>query len=727
MSVAFRFVSVCLAAVIVNPNASGQSPASQRSLNDLTGPWQLFIDDYLIASRDATIERVYHAFEKYPGNPIMVADQPWENNVVVCNTVLPEEDGSGYRMWYYCWSHKNDPDKTHACYAVSKDGIHWEKPILRLKPWKVTGTLDTNFVGATGDVIHTPWDPDPSRRYKCIGGGGEYKFSCSPDGIHWQRLSQGFIVKGGDTGTFMWDPFAGKFRAYVKVNATVSGLRRRAIGYSEGSTFENWPGLRLIMAPDDLDDTWAEPGSIHRSHFYGCPMFPYQTMYIGLMWLFRADRDDDGYFFGPVFNELVFSRDAIHWNRAEPGPHGRPRVLDVGPTGTWESGMSYAGSLIRVGDTLRLYYTAASNLHDTPPFHGEIGLATMRKDGFVSLDAAYKPGTITTKRLTGLSGELHVNYRAWGGKILVEVLDAHGQVVPGYGRDECTPLQRDSVDAVVTWRHQRELPAGDAPRRLRFVLDKASLFSFSTGDNVQVLDEPAGPTLGVLFTFEGDKGRNVTDKLTRDGVSTAIFHSRGGRVEEDKNHAAFGENALNVASPFRPVQSVEISGTTDLGKAFTLAAMIKSADNKPARIFSAYNGNRPVNCSELVFDCDPRGRSLAGLRLICKGIAVESDAVRFDDNRYHHVAVTFDDGAVQFFLDGKPVGQAWLPGGAGVTLARNLRVGEDAELGSDEQFMGHMDDVLVLGQALNAKQIAKLATQGAEPFLRDGMLDVPAE
>lgn len=710
-------LAFCLAAL-------AQAGPAAKSLNDLTGPWQLFVDDHLIASRDATINRVYHSFEKYPGNPIMVADKPWEANVVVCNTVLPEEDGSGYRMWYYCWSHKNDPDKSHACYATSKDGITWEKPVLRIKPWQVTGTMDTNFVEASGDIIHVPWEPDPSRRYISMGsvGKGGYGFKASPDGLHWEKLTKDYIVKGGDVGTFMWDPFVKKYRAYVKVNAKVSGLRRRAVGFSEGTDYDHWPDLRLIMAPDDQDDTWAEPGSIHRSHFYGCPMFPYQTMYIGLMWLFRADRDDDGYFFGPVFNELVTSRDGIHWNRAE----GRPRLLDVGPTGSWESGMSYAGSLVRVGDKLRLYYTAASNLHDSPPFHGEIGLATMRVDGFASLDAAYKPGTVTTKRLKGTAGPLRLNYRAWGGHVLVEVLDAEGNVIPGYSREDCTPLQRDSVDAAVAWKTRSELPGGDQPVRLRFVLDKASLFSFCAGDNVQAVGEPAGPALAALFTFEGaDKGRNMTDKLTKDGDNTATFHSRG-KVDEDQKEAAFGSKSLNVASPWRPVQSVEINNTTRLEKAFTLAAMIKSEDNKPARIFSAYNGNKPVNTSELVFDCDPRGKALNGLRFICKGIPVESDAVTFDDNKYHHVAVVYDDGSVQFYLDGKPVGQEWVPGGDPVVLARNLRIGEDAELGSDEQFTGHMDDVLVLGQALTADQVAALASKGAEVFVKDGALELPS-
>jgi len=44
------------------------------------------------------------------------------------------------------------------------------------------------------------------------------------------------------------DPLTSKYRGYAKINATVTGQRRRAIGYSEGTGFESWPPMRLIMA-----------------------------------------------------------------------------------------------------------------------------------------------------------------------------------------------------------------------------------------------------------------------------------------------------------------------------------------------------------------------------------------------------------------------------------------------------------------------------------------------
>jgi len=184
-------------------------------------------------------------------------------------------------------------------------------------------------------------------------------------------------------------------------------------------------------------------------------------------------------------------------------------------------------------------------------------------------------------------------------------------------------------------------------------------------------------------------------------------------VDTKPENAAFGERSMAIGSPFRPLNRLEIEGTSQLGTHFTLAAMVKSDDNKPARLFSNYDSSGPVNCSELVFDFDPQGKVIWGLRLMCKGIIIESDLVTFSDKEYHHMAVTYDDGLVHFYLDGKQVGRNRLPGGEPVALARNLLLGEDETLGTHEQLTGHVDDVLVLGRALSADEVKTLSDKGA--------------
>ncbi len=700
--------SVLLLLVLLSPSAA----LAAKSLGDLTGPWQLFLDDYLVSSKENAVRR-YHAFDKYTNNPIMVVDQPWEHNVINCTTVLPAEDGKGYRMWYYCWGHPKDG--SHTLYASSADGIHWEKPKPGLIPWKVDGSTNNNLVGTGGNISHTPNDPDPARRYKAVHSG-KFFFSSSPDGLRWDRLSKGEIFSAGDTGHVIWDPLTDKYRGYAKVGAQVSGQRRRAVGYSEGTGFETWPAMRLIMAPDDFDDRWVKPGSIQRTHFYNCPVFAYQNMYIGFMMVYRAE-DDEGYFHGPIFVELVTSRDGVHWLRED---GDRPPILAPSPKRSWEHGMVTVSSLLVVGDQMRLYYSGYDGLHDYLPFHSAIGLASLRKDGFASLDGEDNPGVVTTKRLTGLTGQLHVNCQAGAGLLQVEVLDANGTVLEGYRKRDCNEPRGDGIDQIVTWQEHAELPATKEPVRLRFSLKNASLYSFYAGANVKVVDDPAPPPLAALFTFEGDSGRRAANKLPSETKREHELRFLGtSNMDREATNAAFGSQSVTIPSTWRPLNNLQLTGTTNLGTRFTLSIMARSTDNQLGRLFSSYNGNRPVGSSELVFDCDPSGKTTPGLRLICKGIPVTSKSLAFADKKYHHLAVTYDDGHVLFYLDGADAGEAWLPGGAPVTMLRDLLVGDDAELGrTDEQFNGNVDDILVLGRVLSPEDMKSLAAKGAEAFFK---------
>jgi hypothetical protein len=382
--------------------------------------------------------------------------------------------------------------------------------------------------------------------------------------------------------------------------------------------------------------------------------------------------------------------------------------------------MVTVSSLLVVGDQMRLYYSGYDGLHDYLPFHSAIGVATLRKDGFASLDGGDNPGIVTTKHLTGLTGQLRLNCEAKAGLLQVEVLDANGRALPGYRKMDCNEPRGDGVDQIVTWEEHKELPATKEPLRLRFHLKNVSLYSFYAGDNVKVIDDPAPEPLSALFTFEGDSGRRAANKLaSQDNREHELRFLGTSRMDRQAKNAAFGEQSVTVPSQWRPRNTLQITGTTNLGTRFTLAIMARSTDNQLGRLFSSYNGNRPVGTSELVFDCDPSGKAIPGLRLICKGIPVTSKPLAFDDKKYHQLAVTYDDGHVRFYLDGADAGEAWLPGGAPVTMLRDLLVGDDAELGeTDRQFNGNVDDVLVLARVLSADDVKSLSTKGAEAFFK---------
>jgi hypothetical protein len=363
--------------------------------------------------------------------------------------------------------------------------------------------------------------------------------------------------------------------------------------------------------------------------------------------------------------------------------------------------------------------------------HSCIGLATMRKDGFASIDAGAEVGKLKTKRLSGIGGQpLRVNCDTTKGWLRVIVLDENDEVIPGYNKNDCAFIRGDNIDAKVTWDEHDTLPAGHASLRLVFLMQNASVYSFLAGDKLEVVeDEPAKPELAALYTFEknemyGGKLSAPLDVLLQDGAQKATVNGKtnlGIELDDKPENAAFGKNSMAVKAAFTPRCTVEIDGTRELGKYFTLSVMARSSDNKHARLFSSYDDFGPCRGSELVFDCDPTGTAVSGLRLIAQGMSVESRPLKFDDKKYHHLAVVYDNGRVFFYLDGEAVGDQWIGGDAPVSMERNLQVGEDTQHAHVQQFRGNMDDILVLGRALGAAEIKALSRQGAEAFLRTQM------
>lgn len=707
---------------------SGAEPeAAVRSLNDLTGPWQLFVDDHLI-DETRNVERTFHPFRKHPDNPVLTRTEPWERAVYIYGTVLPTEDGDGYRMWYQTLG----TELRTVLYATSPDGLAWDKPELGLREWEGSTANNMIFQRPHGNeivsIIHTPWDPDPEKRYKILNHDEQgFWAAYSPDGIHiTDAPNNPVFTQGGDVAQFLWDFHRGHYVGYVKNIAHVAEQRRRVVGHIASHDVEQWPDPHLVLVPDVVDDRWAAPGTVERTHFYGMSAFNYESMMLAFLWIFRSD-DVEGYFDGPVHTELVASRDGIRWTRQD---GDRVPMIDVGPPGSWDAGQLYTATQpLVVGDEVWVYYGACPTGHGSERWVGldnmdcAIGLATLRKDGFASIDAGREVGYLTTKPLEGLTGELFLNYRCGpGGYIRVELLDRDGYPIPGYRAFECDVIREDSTEELVSWAARSELPRrDDEPIRLRFMMRNASLYSFRTSGDVVVA--PPGevpppfvtPPLAALYTFETDGGRQATDVLTADGVN-AVRWNGFFRVDTNADNAAFGRRSLAMNRPFSQLSTLEIENTDDLGRHFTLAAMVRSENNAHARLFSSHSGCGPVHSDALVFDFDPRGRAVNGLRAICKGMSVESGPVTFDDGEYHHLAMTYDDGIIAFYLDGRPVGTGNVTGGPPIRMARNLRVGQDAIFCSNVQFRGHLDDILVFGEALSAAEIAQLANEGAEKF-----------
>ncbi|MBI4874608.1 MAG: hypothetical protein HY822_08245 [Acidobacteria bacterium] len=476
----------------------------------LIGPErQLFVDDYLIASTD--LRRRVHAVEKYAGNPILLPVKPWEGQyALLYGTVLRDEEEGVWKMWYSTMHHFRYiqnifPESTYLCYAVSRDGIRWEKPSLGLIDYR--GSRENNIVFQAHDdpalkisgildavsILKDDRDPDRSRRYKMmiwhhnqrlVDGKWVYRLeqpygmghyvAFSPDGLRWRELPDPVFPYNPvrDTMTTMWDPRAGQYVAFVKQQ--VDGKRARFL--SESADFLHWTPPTRMLAADAQDSPAVE--------LYNNTGFYYQGMYLGLLTVFHPEPKDNIY----LDIQLISSRDGRHWQR----PGDRSPIIPAGRRDIdWDFGFQSpaSGPPVRVGGELWFYYSGRSYRHPVTgqgrePNHGAIGLAKLRLDGFVSMDAGQEGGYLVTRPFKLADAGLYLNADAARGELRVEVLDETGKPVPGFARAGSEPVRASSVRHLARWGRGSSLAALKGRTvMLKFYLRNASLYSFAIDSN----------------------------------------------------------------------------------------------------------------------------------------------------------------------------------------------------------------------------------------------------
>jgi len=418
---------------------------------------QLFVDDAVIESSTG-LERTLHQVKKHPASPLIVPDKPWEGkSVLLYGGVVRDPESGRFRMWYLAWG-KHVDQPTYICYAESADGISWTKPDLQLVEHE--GSKQNNILmpgWSQTSVLYDPEDPDPNRRYKAVLRLNGTRGFLSADGIHWR--DQGVILEQAYDGTTVhWDPVEKKWVAMVKIFRD----GKRARGYAESKDFLHWTDTYYMMTVDERD--------LSGDQMYAMYMFNYETAYFGLLRMYHTDSD-------VVDIQLATSRNGKHWDRSI----REPFIPTSSEKDSWDFANNAVPSTppICVGDELWFYYSGRSTLHNEVPNDGSIGLATLRVDGFFSMDATENEGVLTTKPLQLTGDTLCINGDASRGSIRVEVLDEGGSVIQPFSPAHCQPLDADSVRHVVDWGESGNLSKLKGRTvRLRFLMQNAELYSF---------------------------------------------------------------------------------------------------------------------------------------------------------------------------------------------------------------------------------------------------------
>ncbi len=485
-----------------------QVEISQASPFNVEDKCQLFVDQVLVRETHAVCFSL-HPGEKHPQNPLVRPTLPWEGwRLELYGTVIFDQQEKLFKMWYNGEAPDYFPDYA-ALYAVSNDGVSWEKPLVGTTP--CLKAVRHNAVANAcllPNVIKDVHDPDPARRYKmlCWVTNIENKFGyhsmTSPDGLHWKPLSTVPISPGGDVITGYYDEQRSLYVAFVKIMTEIRGHQRRVFYVITSQDFETWTRPELALVPDLRDDAGSlerieevrplldvpDNAREMRTEFYGMGIYRHESCTLSFPWVFTINNDGRfGNQEGPFELQLGVSRDLVHWER----PFRLPCVLR-GRLDEWDCGLFVTpAQALRVGDEIWLYYGGSNYTHGTPclyksegtgrgtKYTGSIGLVKWKLDRFVSVDAGSETGTLTTVPLIFSGTRLEINAQTRpGGEITVEITDAAGRAINAFGSS--LRFEGDSLRHVIAWAHGQDVSRlRTQPISLKFHLKNAELYSFA--------------------------------------------------------------------------------------------------------------------------------------------------------------------------------------------------------------------------------------------------------
>jgi len=460
---------------------------------------QLFVDDFLIESTD--LKRISHKARKLNFNPVLKPETKLEQGLWGIPGASAKDGGvwwdpkdKVFKMWYEAgWLHS-------MAYATSNDGIHWGRPSLDIEPG--TNRLVPEIVADSSTVWLDHFTKNPDERFKMflrspnsVPGVEErfnYGFSMvSPDGIHWSNpLKTGLC---GDRSTMFYNPFRRKWVYSIRnsgnVNLAPIGRCRYYFEHDDFLKGANWQKGEPVYwtGADNLD--FVDPYIGQTPQLYNLSAVGYESLMLGLHQIHLGPPNEVCTEKGvPKITELMlsFSRDGFHWDR----PEREAFIPAERKQGFWDRGyvQSVGGICTIVGDQLWFYYIGFSgnNKKLNPEFakngmhfNGSTGIAALRRDGFMSMQAGESGGVLTTRQVSFDGEYLFVNVNCPKGQLKVEILDKGNSVIAPFGAENCVPVSADSTIKQITWKGAKNLALlKGKPVRFRFRLANGELFSF---------------------------------------------------------------------------------------------------------------------------------------------------------------------------------------------------------------------------------------------------------
>ncbi len=463
-------MSACLFLLVGLHPVLAVGPLPHEPIEIGTTP-QFVMDGYVVDNywslkyKRQAIHRVFHSAVKHPANPLFAKEDAsflW---------VVRDVPNGIFRMWYrdnilLPGVVEGRKYQTHIAYAQSKDGVHWSKPDLDLFPWH---EIEPNNIvlshpkgrlreSCAPSIVEVPEKDRHGYRYLMMyrskGRGGQeingIRLIGSQDGIHWDAQSDIRIahLHSDHHNTICYDPRRSEYVMFCRPKhiyrtfrgpVVDTGASRRVARMSSDKLWTAWlehTEPQTMLIPDELDN------QKHFNFFYGMPTRYHAGVYWGFLEPFRMNDF--------IHTELAFSRDGVHFQRHP----RRGKLIEYGAEGAWDDTMIFASpGWVEVGDEWWIYYSGWDGPHGTTERTGGIGLATIRKEGFVSLRSPAGGGVICTRKIRWAGGHLLVNADADEGELRVRISDAKRKVLAGFDYEDCVPFSGDSVRHRVAWKN----------------------------------------------------------------------------------------------------------------------------------------------------------------------------------------------------------------------------------------------------------------------------------
>jgi len=460
--------------------------------NDRARSRFLLLDSRVVDTAE-NADLVVGVVEKDRHNPLFAEDKPWEPRFDngYPNVIFDEEEDR-YKCWYSPFvvdertagtppGKRNPESLTYldvtpdrremgVCYAVSNDGIRWEKPELGLVEFDGSGKNNIVMRGQGMEgmprgphgagVFKDVYESDPAKRYKMFFRAETMAVAFSDDGLRWSApIPCPEIRAEGDTrNNAFWAPELGTYVGITRTNAGEGESGARLVARTESPDFVNWTPARTVLR-----------GLTDRLQTHDLVAFPHGGVYLGLVGLYDTDKDADR-----QHVELAWSPDTIEWRRICPGT---PLIPNSAQKGEYDWGCVFASQPVVLENEIRLYY-GGNNGGFMDWRNGFLCLARLRPDGFAGYAPRDRegPAVITTTSIVHRKGPLRVSADVeQNGYVKVRLLDPCDKSIA-----ESKPLRRTVTDAAVAWECGRSFSDfREHTVRLGFEFSKATVYSFS--------------------------------------------------------------------------------------------------------------------------------------------------------------------------------------------------------------------------------------------------------